>query len=148
MEKYKLTTDDIPPYDTISIMQKKDDNGRYFTEIINYPYDSDKNNILYEGFYDMGFLYSDEKYNVFLSGNNGLVKITKEGESRETLVIIRDSFANPISPFLALHYNLILIDPRFYTKKVSEIVKSENAHAVLIIENMGSIAMQNMKINY
>ena len=39
-----------------------------------------------------------------------MVTVTKEGEERQTLVIFKDSFANSLAPFLAQHFDLVLLN--------------------------------------
>ena len=78
----------------------------------------------FDGFYDLSKLESSDKYSVFLGGNYARVSI-KGDESKETLLIIKDSFANAVVPFLSLHFNIEMIDPRYMTK--SEFQKNINS---------------------
>ncbi len=142
-DSVKIGENSIPP-DSIYLMSLKNDSRTFHTEIREYT-DSGKNT-RYTGFYDLSCLYTDEKYSVFLSGNNANVKITCEEQQRETLLMIRDSFANALAPFLALHYDLVLIDPRFYNKRIGDVIENDNISKILIVENMGSLCEQNMKL--
>lgn len=122
--------------------------GEFTTEIVNFSYDSEENNVSFYGFYDESKLATNEPYAVFLGGNNPYIRVAKKGESRDTLVIVRDSFANALTPFLACHFNVVLIDPRFYPSGISTVAEAENASAVLILENMGSITESDLKIKW
>lgn len=123
-------------------------NGEFVVEIVNFPYDSEENNISFEGFYDMTKLATNEPYAVFLGGNNPYIRVTKTGEKRDTIVVVRDSFANALTPYFACHFNVVLIDPRFYPSGISTVAENENATAVLILENMGSITESDLKFKW
>ena len=64
-----------------------------------------------EGLYSTRYLLGKDKYSVFLDGTHDVVTVTKrDGEARETLLLIKDSFANAIAPFLAQHFDLVLLN--------------------------------------
>ena len=49
---------------------------------------------------------------MFLGGNYSHISIRGAGE-RQKLLLIKDSFANSAIPFLALHFDIEVIDPRY-----------------------------------
>ena len=57
------------------------------------------------------------------------------------LLVLKDSFANSIIPFLVEHYEKVhVIDPRFYKDDIIEYVKEhKNLKDVLILYNMNTI---------
>ncbi len=60
-------------------------------------------------------LDGDDPYSVFLNGNHALTRIVNPSASGGTLLILKDSFANCLAPFLAAHFREIdLIDLRYY----------------------------------
>lgn len=122
--------------------------GEFLVERVEFHYDSGENNTSFEGFFDYGKLSSNEPYAVYLGGNHPYIRVKKVGETRPVLLIVRDSFANALAPYLAEHYDLVLIDPRFYPEGISKAVERENATAVLILENMGSITESELKIKW
>lgn len=64
--------------------------------------------------YDRTQLDAGDPYAVFLGGNCGILEISEgETDTRPTLLVIRDSFASPVLPFLARHYRIIAVDPRY-----------------------------------
>ena len=63
-----------------------------------------------EGFFSRAYLATRDKYAVYLDGVHECTIIEKEGEERERLVIFKDSFANSIAPFLAQHFDLVLLN--------------------------------------
>ncbi len=119
--------------------------GKYTLEVVSSPYDSGENNRTIDGFFDFDKLHSSEPYAVFLGGNTPYIRVRGEGENRETLLVVRDSFANALSPYLAYHFDLVLIDPRFFPTGLSDVALGEGADAVLILENMGSLTEHKIK---
>lgn len=97
--------------------------------------------------YDFSRLDTTDKYAVFLGGNHARVDVIKGGESRKKLLVIRDSFADSLAPFLALHYDLTLIDLRYYNGNVQQLVKDENIDSVLILQSIAEFS-QAKNISY
>ena len=69
----------------------------------------------FSGFYDFEKLQSKDEYGIFFGGNHGVMTVEAQGE-RPRLLVIKDSFANALLPFLAEHYDLTVIDPRYTAK--------------------------------
>ena len=64
-----------------------------------------------EGLYTLRHLENKDKYSVFLDGTHDVVTVKKTtGEDRPTLVLFKDSFANSVAPFLAQHFDLVLLN--------------------------------------
>lgn len=93
---------------------------------------NDKKESFY-GFYDFSKLNCADKYAIFLSGNYASVSVFS-GKDKPRLLLIKDSFANAVVPFLALHYNLDLIDPRYATpKQLSDALNDSSYDAKLVL---------------
>ena len=97
--------------------------------IISMRYDSDTNVKVtdmntYEvfGMYDDDALQKVSKYDYFLGGNKAYLRI--ENGDKPRLIIIKDSFANSLVPFLARHFNIDLIDPRYLRTSLSELLET------------------------
>jgi hypothetical protein len=92
----------------------------------------------FHGFYDRDYLDKKDKYGSFLSGNNARVDITRPGEpNRPKLLLIKDSFAHAAVPFLAYHFDIIMLDLRhFIDESVARLVVRENIDRVLFLHNM------------
>lgn len=114
----------LAPKDEITLLRYEDDN--------NYTVIADKKQI---SLYDMSKLNTTDQYAVFLGGNHARVDITS-GEDRPKLLIIRDSFADSLAPFLAIHYDLTLIDLRYYNDNVQQLICDEGFDCVLILESI------------
>ncbi|HBN83236.1 MAG TPA: hypothetical protein DDZ89_05275 [Clostridiales bacterium] len=96
--------------------------------------------ISFKGFYDRSYLDKKDKYSSFISGNNGRVDITRaDGQKREKLLVMKDSFAHSMVPFLAMHYDLVILDLRYYSESVPKLVLQEGISRVLVIGNMENL---------
>ncbi len=93
--------------------------------ILLYRYDLDESVIVTDkereatqGLYDLTALKSYDKYRVFLGGNYAHLSVElplQSDQKREKLLLVKDSFANSLIPFLALHFDIEVIDPRYAT---------------------------------
>ena len=70
-----------------------------------------------------------------------MIQITNQKiQNGKELLIIKDSYANSIVPFLLHHYEKIhIIDPRFYKLSIQDYLKEEKVKEVLILYHMGTI---------
>lgn len=116
------------------------ENGRYKMTIVDISAEFDT-------LYDTSYLNKKDKYSTFLSGNNAHVKIydTKDNE-KETLLIIKDSFSHSLAPYLCEHYNLELIDPRYFSGSIEDYIKENNIKNVLFIFGIDTLASANIVI--
>ncbi len=93
------------------------------------------------GHYDMSFSAKKDGYSIWYGGNHGYMKIVEKYQTqREELVVIKDSFANSVLPFLALHYDLTVIDPRYIDPQDEQVLAALNQTNVLILCGMETIA--------
>lgn len=100
----------------------------------------------FEGCYIREMLDTKDKYASFLGGNNnGYVEVTMEGKDgtqikeREKLVLLRDSFADSLAPFLARHFDLALLDLRTETPDTITLCKELGADRILLLYNMETL---------
>lgn len=64
-----------------------------------------------DGFYQWERLQEKDHYALFLDGTHDVVTIQRtDGTRRPVLLILRDSFGSSIAPFLAQHYDLVLLN--------------------------------------
>lgn len=136
-----------------SLKENKIDNfyGTYFSKSKNvfskgdfltyYDINNISMNIYEEEFnslYDYEKLEERDKYSFFLRGNNGLTLIKNNNiKEDKKLLIFKDSFANSMIPFLAMHFKEIhVIDLRSFKLKVSDYIKDKNFQEVLILYNI------------
>ena len=100
--------------------------------------------------YDQSFLEERDKYSFFLGGNNALVEITSENKNGKTLLLIKDSFAHSMVPFLVNDYETILmVDLRYYNGQMSKLIEDNNVTDALVLYNFSTLASDTsiMKID-
>lgn len=85
--------------------------------------------------YDMSKLNTTDQYAVFLGGNHARVDVTSNTD-KPNMLIIRDSFADSLVPFLALHYDLTLIDLRYYNDNIQQLALEKKFDCCLILESI------------
>ncbi len=87
--------------------------------------------------FNMERLEGKDKYAVFLDSNQPVMKIKTSSLSGEKLLVIKDSFANCLIPFLTDHFTEItVIDLRYYTESVASLSKTEGYDKILILYNV------------
>lgn len=95
-----------------------------------------------DGMYEWDKLDTKDKYAVFFGGNYGIVEIENpQAKNEETLFVFKDSFANSMIPFLVGDYQkIIMIDLRYYTQSVSQLVKQYDKKSMLVLYEMSNFA--------
>ena len=89
-----------------------------------------------KGLYCEKYLFTKDAYRVFLGGNFGRVSIKFEESAvplRPRLLLVKDSFALSLLPFLLRHYDIDLIDPRYDTEASLSALLAENAFDCALI---------------
>ena len=81
----------------------------------------------YDSLYDLSYLNARDKYSIFLRGNNPLTIIkNKELNNGKKLLVIKDSFANSMVPFLTQNFEEIhVVDLRAFMPELFQYVKNE-----------------------
>ncbi len=98
-----------------------------------------KDYAVFDSYFVRDFLSEKDKYASFIGGNFGYTEITKNGEDRETLLILKDSFSHSTVQFLARHYNLIMIDLRYYQSSMIRFCRENSIDRVLMLYNMETL---------
>lgn len=102
------------------------------SSVVNYVDEQKKS----ANFYDTSKLNTRDKYALFFGGNHAQIKISTPTESNNTLLVLKDSYANSFVPFLAQHYRkIIMIDPRYYYGDLEQLLQVENVQEVLYLYN-------------
>lgn len=98
-----------------------------------------KDYAVFDSYFVRDFLSEKDKYASFIGGNFGYTEITKNGEDRETLLVLKDSFSHSTVQFLARHYNLIMIDLRYYKTSMIRFCRENGIDNVLMLYNMETL---------
>ena len=116
--------------DTVSVWHYEGDES--------YRVSRDGKPAAFTGLYDEEKLHGTDQYSLFLGGNCGLLQIDLgAGDTRPTLLVIKDSFANSLLPFLARHYRILAVDPRYRTGGLSAL--AAHADQALVLCGMQSL---------
>ena len=83
-------------------------------------------------------LKEKDQYAAFFGGNYGLIRIKNEkARSAEKLLILKDSYANILVPFLIEDYReIVMVDLRHYRGSVKALTEKEAVDRILAIYNM------------
>lgn len=130
---YSRVNDYLHEGDTITVYENPEQKLT-----VNYLDTGEVTDTLYKDEY----LEKKDKYSLFLNNIHPLIEITNQSVStEEELVLIKDSYANCMVPFLVNHYKKIyVVDPRYYKDAVSELVNRNPAvKDVLLLYNMNTI---------
>ena len=89
------------------------------------------------GLYDLAKLGVYDKYAVFLHGNNGLSRVEGDGEGR--ILVIKDSYANSLVPFLTANYAEIdVVDLRNYNYGLDTLIADNDYDQILVLYSFDS----------
>ncbi len=92
------------------------------------------------GLYNEEKLYSADPYGVFPIADAGYARITLPNGKRQRLLLLCDSYGDSLVPFLARHFDIDSIDPRYYGGSVQALVQENGYAAVLAYFGMDTLA--------
>lgn len=86
-------------------------------------------------------LNGDDKYTVYLDGNHSYVEVHNDSaDNDKTLLVIKDSFAHCLVPFLSDHYeSIVMIDLRYYKLSLDELIKEKQIDEALLVYGIDNI---------
>lgn len=98
------------------------------------------------------------KYSVFLGGDHALVKITTSAAGGKSVLVVKDSYANALIPYLVNNYAVIYIaDPRYLGSddkpfSITKFIADNNVgellfvnYAVALMNNDWTLLLQRIK---
>ncbi len=97
--------------------------------------------------YDSSYLAKKDKYSMFMGGNTPLVTVKTKNTNAPSVLIIRDSYMDSLTPFLQNNFSEIhIMDLRYYktqliTSTISDYIKKNSIDEVLIcysVSNFGT----------
>lgn len=87
-------------------------------------------------FYQKKYLKKKDKYSVFFGGNQAVLEISGGAKNKETLLMIKDSFANCFIPFLAEDYEKVVVaDMRHLNVGMEMLLRKYRPTDVLVLYN-------------
>ena len=63
-----------------------------------------------DSLYSLAALEEKDHYKIFMGGNYAKVVIDTGANTGKSLLVVKDSFANSLAPFLAQHFDLVLLN--------------------------------------
>lgn len=121
--------------DIVTLYENPD--GEYQVHFVN-------ENETVDSMYDMDYAQKKDKYAIFFGGNYALTVINSNSEHEEKVLVIKDSYANSLIPFLADQYSEIhMMDLRYYHDDVNAYIEEQGITEVIFIHNVDFITTDN-----
>ena len=104
----------------------------------------------FQGLYKTEALETKDKYTAFIGGNAARVDVTSENSQREKILLVKDSFAHSVAPFLAEEYDLVILDLRYYNvepgnsarQSLIKLCEEEGIEKVILLYNMDTLSSE------
>ena len=88
---------------------------------------------------------ADACYRIFLGGDRAFIHFTSSNENGRTLAVVKDSFANALVPWLAPHYqNIVMFDPRQFTGSIVDALSEFDNIDFLFVNYMPATTMADL----
>ncbi len=101
--------------------------------VTNYPEGAAQDGAMYVE----TFLDAKDKYKFFYGGNTPLLTIETRNADAPSLLILRDSYMDAMSPFLTAHFSKIhVIDLRYYKTSLRAYIEENSIDNILICYNV------------
>lgn len=89
-----------------------------------------------DSLYEWDNLNNKDQYTVFLNGNHGMVEIAAQQPTGGKLLVVKDSYANSLIPFLTAHFAEIdVVDLRYFEGSLTARVREQAYDEVLLLYN-------------
>ena len=91
------------------------------------------------GLYDSDYLGEKDKYSAFLGGNQPLCVIRNEAGTGR-LMLVRDSYADSLAPFLARHFEEVhLLDLRYYRGSPAAYAQEHGVDGIVVLQSVPNL---------
>lgn len=89
--------------------------------------------------YDVSKLQGRDPYEVFTGGNHTQIKIRTNIDTKRKLLIVKDSYANAMLPFLVNNFSEItVVDLRYFTGSLQDVIQNNELTDVLFLNNINT----------
>ena len=93
-----------------------------------------------QSIFNENYLKKKDKYSYFLNGNNAKVVVKTKVENGKKLLVIKDSYAHIMAPFLCQNYEEIhFIDARYYKASIAEYTMQNGITDILFLYNVSNL---------
>jgi hypothetical protein len=114
-----------------------------YKPIVEIKYDITINQTDEGKLYEESFLSKTDKYSYFLGGDKAIVDIKTSIDNDKTILIVKDSYANSMVPFLLNHYErIIVVDPRYFNISIQDFIIEEEVDEVLYLFNIQNLIQE------
>lgn len=103
----------------------------------------EENGSVSDSLYEYSHLEKKDKYSVFLDNNHPLIRIKTSIKNGRKLMVIKDSYANSLIPFLTNHYEAIdILDLRFLTMPLQTYATQNHVDDILLLYNVHNFSAE------
>ncbi len=89
--------------------------------------------------FDADKLQKKNKYEIFTGGNYGKITISTTSSSKDTLLVVKDSYANCMLSMLTPFFGkIVVVDPRYTKEKLSGIIEENGFSHILFLYNLNT----------
>ncbi|SFE72458.1 DHHW family protein [Peptostreptococcus sp. D1] len=89
--------------------------------------------------YDASKLQGRDPYEVFTGGNHTQIKIRTNIDTKRKLLVVKDSYANAMLPFLVNNFSEItVVDLRYFTGSLQDVIQNNEFTDVLFLNNINT----------
>ena len=82
------------------------------------------------------FAKAGNAYGVFLGGDFPLMKIVTDVKNGKKIVIVKDSYGNAFTPYLASHYEEVyVVDYRYFNGNIKFLMRDNNINEIILAHN-------------
>ncbi len=94
--------------------------------------------------YDVDKLDGRDPYEVFTGGNHTQIKIRTNIDTDRRLLLVKDSYANAMLPFLVDNFSEInIVDLRYFTGSMKDIIHNNDVTDVLLMYNVNTFNLDS-----
>ena len=95
----------------------------------------------YDDLYVRSYLDTKDKYASFTGTNTPIIDIETDIDNAKSLLLIKDSYAHSLVPFLSKHYSRItMVDLRYINAGLDAVVDLDSYSQVLVMYNAVTFA--------
>ena len=118
--------------DAIKIYLPAEDSEGYENSVIYYSDTKEKTT----QFYQVDSLDTKDAYTVFGGSNHPMYTVRTPLDTDRHLLLIKDSYANSMVPFLSHCFSeIVVVDPRYFYDNIQDVISSESVTDVLFLYN-------------
>lgn len=104
------------------------------TYVVTYDQDKKTTSV-----YDAEKQFDQDAYGIFFGGNHPYLSINTNVAQDKRLLLLKDSYANCLIPFLLPYYSeIVVIDPRYYFEDIDQIMVDHDINEVLFLYNINT----------